>query len=161
MDVKAVKEPEEELEDGEICDDETEERAPYARGDNHRAPGEKPDHRKANITPLMERDFRPMISFPHAVSRGPFPLGHRQQQCGPSGPERPVSPLTPGHEHRSTFWERSHCALGRFRHGRGGRGGGRGVDWRREGGRPQRYGPGENHSKNDSPSRKRILELRD
>ncbi|KAJ0029108.1 hypothetical protein NQD34_004105 [Periophthalmus magnuspinnatus] len=57
---------------------------------------------------------------------------------------------------RSNFWERSHGALGRFRHARGGRG----ADWRRGGnhgnrGAIGRYGAAENHgNKNNSPSRK-------
>ncbi|KAJ0069894.1 hypothetical protein NL108_016060, partial [Boleophthalmus pectinirostris] len=57
---------------------------------------------------------------------------------------------------RSNFWERSHGALGRFRHARGGRG----ADWRREGNHGNRaaigrYVAAENHgNKNNSPSRK-------
>ncbi|XP_040894448.1 zinc finger C3H1 domain-containing protein-like isoform X2 [Toxotes jaculatrix] len=165
-----------ELEDGEICDDETEESVPFRRGEGSR-PGaptrpRKPHQHPHNILSHMGHqppDFRLLMPYnlgPH----GPFPPGHRQQ-CGPSGPDRPPSPLPPPlppppglgpHGEpgpRSSFWERSHGALGRFRH-RAMPNGGRGA-WNRgcraEGGRVPvgRYGPGESHcNKTDSPSRK-------
>uniref|UniRef100_A0A4W6C1N7 Zinc finger C3H1-type containing n=1 Tax=Lates calcarifer TaxID=8187 RepID=A0A4W6C1N7_LATCA len=174
-----------ELEDGEICDDETEESVPLRRGDGKR-PGRggggalprtrKPHQHPHNMLPHLGHqppDFRLMMPYnlgPHG--HGPFPPAHRQQ-CGPSGPDRPPSPLPPPlppglgphgePSPRSSFWERSHGAIGRFRH-RGMPNGGRGA-WNR-GGRGEgggrapigRYGPGESHgNKTDSPSRKRIL----
>ncbi|XP_005936966.2 zinc finger C3H1 domain-containing protein [Haplochromis burtoni] len=161
-----------ELEDGEICDDDTEERAPPRRGDGSRPRGgapprpRKPHKHPHGAPPHLGHpppDFRHLMPYslgPH----GPFPPGHRQQ-CGPSGPDRPPSPppqqQPPGlgsHGEpgpRSSFWERSHGALGRFRH-RGMPNGGPGG-WSR-GGRggnsrppPGRYLPGESHS---SPARK-------
>uniref|UniRef100_A0A669BT26 Zinc finger C3H1-type containing n=1 Tax=Oreochromis niloticus TaxID=8128 RepID=A0A669BT26_ORENI len=157
-----------ELEDGEICDDDTEERAPPRRGDGSRPRGgapprpRKPHKHPHGAPPHLGHpppDFRHLMPYslgPH----GPFPAGHRQQ-CGPSGPDRPPSPppspqQPPGlgsHGEpgpRSSFWERSHGTLGRFRH-RGMPNGGPGG-WSR-GGRggnsrppPGRYLPGESHS---------------
>lgn len=161
-----------ELEDGEICDDETEDSVPMRRGDGSRPGGgvpprtRKPHHPPHNMPPhpgSQPPDFRLLMPYGHS----PFPPSHRQQ-CGPSGPDRPPSPpplppppgLGPHGEPnpRSSFWERSHGALGRFRHrvmpnsGRGGWSrGGRGGNSR---GPPGRYGPGESHG---SPLRKRIL----
>ncbi|XP_045894569.1 zinc finger C3H1 domain-containing protein-like isoform X3 [Micropterus dolomieu] len=172
-----------ELEDGEICDDETEESAPLRRGGDGNRPGRgapprarKPHQRPHNVLPPMGHpppDFRRLMPYnrgPH----GPFPPSHRQQ-CGPSGPDRPPAPSPPPPlllppppglgphgeaSPRTSFWERSHGALGRFRHrampnggrggwGRGGRGGGNTR------GPFGRYGPGESHGcKKDSPSRK-------
>lgn len=145
-----------ELEDGEICDDETEESVPIRRGDGNRRGGggcgAPPRTRKPHIHPHKmlphmghpPPDFRLLMPYnlgPH--THGPFPPSHRQQ-CEPSGPDRPPSPLPlpppmpmplplpPGlgphcePSPRSSFWERSHGALGRFRHrampnrGRGG-----------------------------------------
>ncbi|XP_056243359.1 zinc finger C3H1 domain-containing protein-like isoform X2 [Seriola aureovittata] len=183
MDVNTVsRSPREEgeLEDGEICDDETEESVPFRRGDGNRPGGRgappprtrKPHQHPPNMLPHMGHqppDFRILMPYnlgPHG--HGPFPPGHRQQ-CGPSGPDRPPSPLPlplpppPGHgphgepSPRSSFWERSHGALGRFRH-RSMSNCGRGA-WNR-GNRPPpgRYGPGESHSnRTDSPSRKQKL----
>lgn len=184
---------ERELEDGEICDDETEESVPLRRGDGNgsrpargRGRGRgasqrsrKPHQRPHNMLPHMGHpppDFRhlmpPYNRGPHAHE--PFPLSHRQQ-CGPSGPERPPAasnaplPLLGPHgapNPRTSFWERSHGALGRFRHrampnggrggwSRGGRGGGNS-----RGPPGGRYGPAESHGNTkDSPSRKRILSL--
>ncbi|XP_018544562.1 zinc finger C3H1 domain-containing protein isoform X2 [Lates calcarifer] len=177
-----------ELEDGEICDDETEESVPLRRGDGKR-PGRggggalprtrKPHQHPHNMLPHLGHqppDFRLMMPYnlgPHG--HGPFPPAHRQQ-CGPSGPDRPPSPLPPPlppglgphgePSPRSSFWERSHGAIGRFRH-RGMPNGGRGA-WNR-GGRGEgggrapigRYGPGESHgNKTDSPSRKQKLQGR-
>ncbi|XP_061578269.1 zinc finger C3H1 domain-containing protein-like isoform X2 [Cololabis saira] len=162
-----------ELEDGEICDDETEERAPPRRGEGSRARARggcnsrarKPRQHPHNMRPLLghqPQDFRLLMPYnnpPHI--HGPFPLSHRQQ-CGPSGPDRPPAvPQGPGElgllglSPRSNFWERSHGALGRFRT-RGVPNGGRGA-WSRGGlagnnrTPPGRYGPGENRG---SPSRK-------
>ncbi|XP_031696470.1 zinc finger C3H1 domain-containing protein-like [Anarrhichthys ocellatus] len=168
-----------ELEDGEICDDETEESVPLRRGDGNVRPGpgarartRKPHQRPHNVEQHVAPDLRLLMSYnrgPH----GPFPPNHRQQ-CGPSGPDRPpgssttTPPLGLGphgdQSPRTSFWERSHGALGRFRpnggrgcwnRGRGGnnrgnirgniRGGGNNF------GPSGRYGPGENK---DSPSRK-------
>lgn len=177
-----------ELEDGEICDDETEESVPIRRGDGSR-PGvgvslrtRKPHQHPRNMPPHIghpPQDFRLLMPFNLGpLVHGPFPPSHRQQ-CGHSGPDRPPSPpppllplplapppgLVPHGEPspRSNFWERSHGALGRFRH-RAMPNGGRG-EWNR-GNRSEgnirgplgRYGPGEIHgNKKDSPSRKRIL----
>ncbi|XP_029379104.1 zinc finger C3H1 domain-containing protein isoform X2 [Echeneis naucrates] len=158
-----------ELEDGEICDDETEESVPFRRGEGSRPGGRgaarrtrKPHRHPPNMLPHpghQPPDFRMMMPF----NLGPFPPGHRQQ-CGPSGPDRPPSPLPPPPGHgplgepspRSSFWERSHSALGRFRH-RAVPNCGRGA-WNR-GGRPPpgRYGSGDGHGKTDSPSRKQKL----
>ncbi|XP_030587231.1 zinc finger C3H1 domain-containing protein isoform X2 [Archocentrus centrarchus] len=160
-----------ELEDGEICDDETEERAPPRRGDGSRPRGGAPRPRKPHQHPhsMPPHLSHPPPEFRHLMPynlgpHGPFPPPHRQQ-CGPSGPDRPPSPpplpQPPGlgshgePSPRSSFWERSHGALGRFRH-RGMPNGGPGS-WSR-GGRggnsrapPGRYLPGESHS---SPARK-------
>nr|XP_033490831.1 zinc finger C3H1 domain-containing protein-like isoform X2 [Epinephelus lanceolatus] len=173
-----------ELEDGEICDDETEESVPLRRGDGSR-PGRgapprtrKPRQHPHDMPPHLGHqppDFRLMMPYnrgPHG--HGPFPPSHRQQ-CGPSGPDRPPAPSTPPPpplllppglgphgepSPRTSFWERSHGALGRFRHrampngGRGGwnRGNRGGGNTR---GPPGRYGPGESHgNKKDSPMRK-------
>ncbi|XP_071376359.1 zinc finger C3H1 domain-containing protein-like isoform X3 [Centroberyx affinis] len=163
-----------ELEDGEICDDETEENVLIPRGDGNGRPGsassrtQKLHQHPHSMLPLMAHpppDFRLLMPYnlrPHP--HGPFPPSHRQQ-CGPSGPDRPAPPppgLGPHGEPspRSNFWERSHGALGRFRHRtvpNGGRGGwNRGV--RGDGNSrppPGRYGPGESHiNKKDSPTRK-------
>ncbi|XP_060740866.1 zinc finger C3H1 domain-containing protein [Tachysurus vachellii] len=95
-----------ELEDGEICDDETEEKPQGAR------PGTG-SRRPKTSTPRsggLGKDFRaPFRSMLH----GPFPPTA-------SGPDRLESPGT-----RTSFWERSHGALGRFRY-RGRAAGGRG-----------------------------------
>ncbi|XP_044049169.1 zinc finger C3H1 domain-containing protein-like isoform X4 [Siniperca chuatsi] len=186
MDLKTVsRSPREEgeLEDGEICDDETEESVPIRRGDGSR-PGRgapprarKPHQRPHNMLPHMGHqppDFRRLMPYnrgPHG--HGPFPPSHRQQ-CGPSGPDRPPAasppqpllPPPPGlgphcePSPRTSFWERSHGALGRFRH-RAMPNGGRGA-WNRGsrgGGNTRgplgRYGSAESHGiKKDSPSRK-------
>ncbi|XP_039988111.1 zinc finger C3H1 domain-containing protein-like isoform X2 [Xiphias gladius] len=180
MNIVSTVREEGELEDGEICDDETEESVPFRRGDGNRPGGggapprtRKPHQRPHNMLPHMGHqppDFRLMMPYnlgPHG--HGPFPPGHRQQ-CGPSGPDRPPSPLPPplppppavlgphGEPNpRSSFWERSHGALGRFRH-RSIPNGGRGA-WNRGSRAPLgRYGPGESHgTKTDSPSRKQKL----
>uniref|UniRef100_A0A3Q1EJ05 Zinc finger C3H1-type containing n=1 Tax=Acanthochromis polyacanthus TaxID=80966 RepID=A0A3Q1EJ05_9TELE len=147
-----------ELEDGEICDDEAEENVPTRRGDGRRPGGgvaprsRKPHQHPHGLPPHLGHpppDLRLMMPYGLGPHLGPFPPNHRQQ-CGPSGPDRP--PPSP----RSSFWERSHGALGRFRHRvvpNGGRGvwsrGGRGGNIRAP---PGRYGPGENHG---SPQRKR------
>ncbi|XP_067348930.1 zinc finger C3H1 domain-containing protein-like isoform X3 [Channa argus] len=153
-----------ELEDGEICDDEAEEFVPFRQGDGNRPGGcgAPPRTRKPHIHPhpmLPHLGHKPpgfrVRMYKHGP-HGPFPPSHRQQ-CGPSGPDRPPSPAPPPglglHAEpspRSSFWERSHGALGRFRH-RGMPNGGRGA-WNR-GSRGQgggkaplgRYGPGETH----------------
>lgn len=164
-----------ELEDGEICDDEAEDSVPIRRGEGRRPRGgahprsRKPHQHPHNMPPrpgIPPPDFRLLMPY----NRGPFPSNHRQQ-CGPSGPDRPPSPpppLLPPPElgphgepsQRSNFWERSHGALGRFRH-RGMPNGGRG-NWNRGRGNmrgpPGRYGSGEIHSnQKESPLRKRIL----
>ncbi|XP_070763374.1 zinc finger C3H1 domain-containing protein-like [Enoplosus armatus] len=175
-----------ELEDGEICDDETEQSVPIRRGDGNR-PGRgapprtrKPHQRPHNMLPHMGHqhpDFRRLMPYnrgPHV--HGPFPPSHRQQ-CGPSGPDRPPAPSPPPllppllpsppglgphgePSPRTSFWERSHGTLGRFRH-RAMPNGGRGAWSRgsRGGGNTRgplgRYGSGESHgNRKDSPSRK-------
>ncbi|XP_017297244.1 zinc finger C3H1 domain-containing protein isoform X3 [Kryptolebias marmoratus] len=165
-----------ELEDGEICDDEIEESVPVRRGDGRRPRGRgrprKQHHQPHNLRPLLGHhppDFRrlmPYNSGPHL--HGPFPPNLRQQ-CDPNLHDRPPAPPAPlgmplppaqglglhGEPNpRSNFWERSHGALGRFRHRvpnggrgswfRGGLGGNGGTP-------PGRFGPGDIHS---SPSRK-------
>uniref|UniRef100_A0A3B3DNC9 Zinc finger C3H1-type containing n=1 Tax=Oryzias melastigma TaxID=30732 RepID=A0A3B3DNC9_ORYME len=163
-----------ELEDGEICDDETEESVPMRRGEGNRPRGgagqrtRKPHHHPQNAGPLLGHQppgFMHVLPYNH----GPFSPSHRQQ-CGPSGPDRPPFPPAalglplpppPGlgllgePSPRSNFWERSHDALGRFRHrvlpnrGRGGRNrGGMEGNFRVP---PGRYGPPEIHG---SPLRK-------
>lgn len=165
-----------ELEDGEICDDETEESEPFPVGDGSR-PGRAPprSHKhQRNMLPHMAHqppDFRLLMPYNHGPhGHGPFPSSHRQQ-CGPSGPDRPPAPPPqppPGHgphcepSPRSNFWERSHGTLGRFRHRalpNGGRGGWNRGGWGSGNVRPMnRYGPVESHgNKKDSPPRKRIL----
>ncbi|XP_036963341.1 zinc finger C3H1 domain-containing protein-like isoform X1 [Acanthopagrus latus] len=174
-----------ELEDGEICDDETEDSVPIRRGDGSRpGRGAPPRTRKAhhhphNMLPHMAHqppDFRLLVPYNRPHGHGPVLPSHRQQ-CGPSGPDRPPAPSPPPllllpppglgphgePSPRTSFWERSHGALGRFRHrampngGRGhwNRGSRAGVDSR---GLLGRYGPGDGHgSKKDSPSRKQKL----
>ncbi|XP_026220745.1 zinc finger C3H1 domain-containing protein isoform X2 [Anabas testudineus] len=135
-----------ELEDGEICDDETEESVPIRRGDGNRPGGRgaPPRNRKPRPHPHphphhmlphlghQPPDFRLLMPYnigPH----GSFSPSHRQQ-CGPSGPDRPPVPSPPPPpllllpppppglgphgepSPRSNFWERSHGTLGRFRH---------------------------------------------
>ncbi|XP_076027107.1 zinc finger C3H1 domain-containing protein-like, partial [Genypterus blacodes] len=162
-----------ELEDGEICDDETEESEPLPVGDGSR-PGRappRPHKHPRNLLPHMalpQSDFRLMMPYNHGPhGHGPFPPIHRQQ-CGPSGPDRPPvpsPPTPPGHgphcepSPRSNFWERSHGTLGRFRQRampNGGRGGWNRGGWGSGNARPMsRYGPAENHgNKKDSPPRK-------
>ncbi|KAL0968611.1 hypothetical protein UPYG_G00269160 [Umbra pygmaea] len=169
-----------ELEDGEICDDDTEERVPVQQGAmrpssvcirnissrntrNSKQPAQ-------SLPPLMGNqptDVRLLMPYnrgPHL--HNPFSPNHHRQQGGPSGPDRPP-PLGPHCDQspRSTFWERSHTALGRFRHrgkpddcrgdwGRGSWGdrGGGGRETSRP--LPCRYGPGENpNNMKESPSR--------
>lgn len=158
---------------------------PIRRGDGNR-PGRgapprtrKPHQHPHNMLPHMGHqppDFRLLMPYnrgPHG--HGPFPPSHRQQ-CGPSGPDRLPAPSPPPllqpppglgphceTSPRTSFWERSHGALGRFRH-RAMPNGGRGNWNRGSRGRGDtrgplgRYGPVESHGiKKDSPSRKRIL----
>uniref|UniRef100_A0A3P8SVH0 Uncharacterized protein n=1 Tax=Amphiprion percula TaxID=161767 RepID=A0A3P8SVH0_AMPPE len=142
-----------ELEDGEICDDEAEESVPTRRGDGSR-PGGAPRSRK---THQHTHGLPPHLGHP---------LPDLRLMIGPDRPPAtsPTPALPPGlvphgePSPRSSFWERSHGALGRFRHRvvpNGGRGawsrGGRGGNSRAP---PGRYGPGESHG---SPQRKRIL----
>ncbi|XP_056907701.1 zinc finger C3H1 domain-containing protein-like isoform X2 [Takifugu flavidus] len=176
MDLKRGHSPREEgeLEDGEICDDEPEVSLPIRRGDGNR-PGRgarlrarKPPQHSHNMPHMGHQpsDFRHM-QYNRPRGRGPFPPAPRQQ-CGPRGTDRPPAPppcpllplppsvpaAMPGFPHgdpcprTSGFWERSHNALGRFRHrtlpnsgqanwNRGLRSGG---DIRVP---PGRYGPGE------------------
>lgn len=186
MDLKRVRSPREEgeLEDGEICDDETES-LPILRGDGNRRgrgapPRKRKPHQNSLNMPQMGRHppaFRHILPYNRPHGHSLFPSGHRQQ-CGPSGPDRPpvpsptpllplppTAPLSlpglglhgePG-PRTSSFWERSHGALGRFRH-RGTPNGGQG-NWNRglrSGGVNRgpcgRFGPGESQG-----NRKRIL----
>ncbi|CAB1322809.1 unnamed protein product [Coregonus sp. 'balchen'] len=168
-----------ELEDGEICDDDTDEnvlvqqqgttRPTTMNNSNSSRNTWKSKKPPRTLPPIMgshPTDFRLLIPYnrgPHSLSSG-FTANHRQQG-GPSGPVRlPLGPRC-DQSPRSSFWERSHTALGRLRHqgkpddGRGdwGQGGwGDGCGGGREAGRPPpgRYVPGENHSnKKESPSR--------
>lgn len=165
-----------ELEDGEICDDETEERAPPRRGEGRRPRGgarprpRKPHQSPHSLRPLLgppPQDFRHMMPYnPGPHLHGPFPLNLRQPDRPPVPPP-PGMPLPPPPglcllgepNNRSNFWERSHGALGRFRHrglpngGRGSWNRGRGLGGNNRGG-PGRPGPVDIHG---SPSRKRIL----
>ncbi|XP_063053337.1 zinc finger C3H1 domain-containing protein isoform X2 [Engraulis encrasicolus] len=165
-----------ELEDGEICDDETDEKQLTREGMRPRNANSTRPNRKCKgpvrtLPPPMgsqAQDFRVMMPFnrvPHL--HGHFPPMHRQQ-IGPSGPDR----LLPGEEcdqsQRSSFWERSHHTFGKLRNrggkpvndGRGdwARGGrGDGVGGPRENGRPpvSRYAFGDSHvNRKESPQRK-------
>lgn len=182
MDLKGGQSPKEEgeLEDGEICDDETEESVPVRRGDGNRPVHgarlrpRKPHQHPHNI-PLMGHqppEFRHIMPYNRPHGHGPFPPAPRQQ-CGPRGTDRPPAPspcpLLPPPPmpvfdphgdpcpRTSGFWERSHGALGRFRHrtvpnngqGNWNRGPRSGGDTR---GMPGRYGSGEMQG-----NRKRIL----
>nr|XP_057931585.1 zinc finger C3H1 domain-containing protein-like isoform X2 [Doryrhamphus excisus] len=149
--VAIVSRDEIELEDGEICDDDGEDTAAVRRGEGNSRPGGGPV--RMPMQPYMGNpapDYRRMI--PYDVHG---PLNHRQQ-CGPSGPDRPHAPTQPppmcGPGPRPSFWERSHDALGRFRHRampNGGRGAWHRGGWAGCGARPQlgRYGCGENNWK--------------
>uniref|UniRef100_A0A3B3WT82 Putative zinc-finger domain-containing protein n=1 Tax=Poecilia mexicana TaxID=48701 RepID=A0A3B3WT82_9TELE len=161
-----------ELEDGEICDDETEERAPPRRGEGRRPRGgarprpRKPHQSPHNLRPLLgppPQDFRHMMPYnPGPHLHGPFPPNLRQPDRPPVPPP-PGMPLPPPPglglhgepNNRSNFWERSHGALGRFRHrglpngGRGSWNRGRGLGGNNRGG-PGRPGPVDIHG---SPSR--------
>ncbi|KAL2094014.1 hypothetical protein ACEWY4_011326 [Coilia grayii] len=163
-----------ELEDGEICDDETDEKLLTREGTRPRNANSTRFNRKCKgpvrtLPPIIgspAQDFRVMMPFnrvPHL--HGPFPPSHRQQ-IGPSGPDR----LLPGEEcdpsQRSSFWERSHHTLGKLRNrgkttndGRGdwARGGRDGAGGPRENGRPlvSRYAFGDSHlNRKESPQRK-------
>ncbi|MCI4380410.1 hypothetical protein PGIGA_G00239920 [Pangasianodon gigas] len=119
-----------ELEDGEICDDEAEEKqqpqgarpGPGPRKPKTSTPRSKP----AGMGP--GKDFRPPPPFRPML----FPA------C-PSGPDR-LEPPSP----RTSFWERSHGALGRLRY-RGRAGEGRGD-------RARGAGRGRNIHRKDSPN---------
>ncbi|XP_075884807.1 zinc finger C3H1 domain-containing protein isoform X2 [Nelusetta ayraudi] len=190
-----------ELEDGEICDDETEESAPIQRlGDGNRPgrgapPRPQKSHRHPHSLPPpppphmghQPADFRLIMPYNRPHGHGPFPPSHRQQ-CGPSGPDRPpgaapppllplpLPPPPPGMPglpglpphgepapRTSGFWERSHGALGRFRHRAGPNG--RGGNWNRGnrggGNNRGRYGAAEGHANNKgSPLRKQKIQAR-
>ncbi|KAG7454687.1 hypothetical protein MATL_G00262480 [Megalops atlanticus] len=169
-----------ELEDGEICDDDTDEKLllpwdkrPASVGATDPARCMRKSKPSARTLPPVlgappGPDFRVKMPFnrgPHP--HPPFPPGHRQQG-GPSGPDRPPPGQHCDAGPRSSFWERSHTALGRLRY-RGKPHDGRG-DWGRLGwgdggggretGRPPpgRFAFGENHgNRKESPSRKQKL----
>ncbi|XP_028305149.1 zinc finger C3H1 domain-containing protein isoform X2 [Gouania willdenowi] len=136
-----------ELEDGEICDDETEVRAPPRRREARR-PGRGFPPR----VPLhgLSPDFHHLMPYsmgPH----GPFPPGGPDRPPPPSEPPPGMGPHGELPSPRSNFWERSHRTLGRFRH-RGLPNRGRGSwGWDRGRPAPNRYGHVENHG---SPPRK-------
>ncbi|MCJ8734512.1 hypothetical protein PDJAM_G00236510 [Pangasius djambal] len=121
-----------ELEDGEICDDEAEEKqqpqgarpGPGPRKPKTSTPRSKP----AGMGP--GKDFRPPP---------PFRPGPMLFPACPSGPDR-LEPPSP----RTSFWERSHGALGRLRY-RGRAGEGRGD-------RARGAGRGRNIHRKDSPN---------
>ncbi|XP_077374052.1 zinc finger C3H1 domain-containing protein isoform X2 [Festucalex cinctus] len=162
-----------ELEDGEICDDDGgEEKAAAAAAAAQRGEGSDNRPSRAPRPPYANHpppDFRNVMAFDvHGAPK------HRQQ-CGPSGPDRPhasgprprplpgpgpgpgIAPMCGGPGPRPSFWERSHGALGRFRHrsfpNRGGRGAWHRGGW--AGHRPPvaRYGPGPAEN-SGSPGRK-------
>ncbi|CAF89017.1 unnamed protein product [Tetraodon nigroviridis] len=101
MDLQRGHSPKEEgeLEDGEICDDETEESLPIRRGDGNRpARGARLRPRKlhqhSHNIPLMGHqppEFRHIIPYNRPHGHGPFPPAPRQQ-CGPRGTDRPPAP---------------------------------------------------------------------
>lgn len=131
-----------ELEDGEICDDEAEEKQQQKRQGARPGPGSR---RPKTSTPRPKpaamgpgKDFRPPPPPFRAggALHGPFP------GCAPTDRLEPPSP-------RSSFWERSHGALSRLRY-RGRPGEGRGD-------RARAAGRGRNLHRKDSPSWKRIL----
>lgn len=133
-----------ELEDGEICDDDAEEKQQKQKPQGAR-PGtgsrkqktSTPRSKATNMGP--GKDFRPPPFRPGSMLHGPFPA------C-PSGSDR-LEPPSP----RTSFWERSHGALGRLRY-RGRPGDGRGD-------RARGAGRGRNIHRKDSPNWKRILHL--
>uniref|UniRef100_W5NHC0 Zinc finger C3H1-type containing n=1 Tax=Lepisosteus oculatus TaxID=7918 RepID=W5NHC0_LEPOC len=140
----SVRSPREEgeLEDGEISDDDTDERQ-FVRRDKRpssscnssagrfaRKP--KPGPRTLPPPPMggPGLDFRMKMPF----NRGPHPhppnlTGHRQQS-GAGVPDRSLSAQHCDSGPRSSFWERSHTALGRLRYRRPNDGRG---DWGRGG----------------------------
>ncbi|XP_013882225.1 zinc finger C3H1 domain-containing protein [Austrofundulus limnaeus] len=155
-----------ELEDGEICDDEVEESVPVRLGDGRRPRGRvrvrrrNPHQHPHNLRPLLglrPPDFRLLMPYnPGPHLHGPFPPNLRQQ-CEPNLSDRPPAPPAPlgmpmppapvlhGEPNpRSNFWERSHGALGRFRHRvpNGGRGSwSRGALGGNNNNLPGRFGP--------------------
>ncbi|XP_077425204.1 zinc finger C3H1 domain-containing protein isoform X2 [Vanacampus margaritifer] len=154
-----------ELEDGEICDDDGEENSAARRGEGNCSssrPGGRP---RGAVPPRAPRP--PYANHPPPDFRNFHrPSNHRQQQCGPERPHAAgpppgpgIAPMCGGPGPRPSFWERSHGALGRFRH-RSFPNGGRGP-WNRggwAGHRPPvaRYGPGPAENSN-SPGRKQKL----
>ncbi|KAJ8411244.1 hypothetical protein AAFF_G00172500 [Aldrovandia affinis] len=168
-----------ELEDGEICDDDTDEKLllPWSKRPTSTSSATSNSARCTRKSKTQSRALPPLLGVPpgqdfrlkNPFSRGPhphplFPPGHRQSG-GPSGPDRPLSGQHCDASPRSSFWERSHTALGRLRY-RGKPHDGRG-DWGRgcwgdggggrETGRPPlgRFAFGENHgNRKESPSRK-------
>lgn len=134
-----------ELEDGEICDDETEEKQQQQKKPQGARPGtgsrklKTSTPRSKPIGMGLGKDFR----APPPPFR-PGPMLHASFTSCPTGPDR-LEPPSP----RTSFWERSHGALGRLRY-RGRAGEGR-VDRARGAGR------GRNVHRKDSPNWKRIL----
>ncbi|XP_053538287.1 zinc finger C3H1 domain-containing protein isoform X2 [Ictalurus punctatus] len=130
-----------ELEDGEICDDDAEEKQQKQKPQGAR-PGtgsrkqktSTPRSKATNMGP--GKDFRPPPFRPGSMLHGPFPA------C-PSGSDR-LEPPSP----RTSFWERSHGALGRLRY-RGRPGDGRGDG---RGDRARGAGRGRNIHRKDSPN---------
>ncbi|XP_058253115.1 zinc finger C3H1 domain-containing protein isoform X1 [Hemibagrus wyckioides] len=135
-----------ELEDGEICDDETEEKQQQQQQQQKKKkpqgarPGtgsRKPKTSTPRSKPTgmgLGKDFR----APPPPFR-PGPMLHASFTSCPTGPDR-LEPPSP----RTSFWERSHGALGRLRY-RGRAGEGR-VDRARGAGR------GRNVHRKDSPN---------
>ncbi|XP_029104510.1 zinc finger C3H1 domain-containing protein isoform X2 [Scleropages formosus] len=134
-----------ELEDGEICDDDTDEKqfpprsarpggacgAHLTRSGRKNRPAPQARPPPPGAAPLLQ-DLRAKMPFnrpPHPLPPPPFLPGHRLLCGGPSAPERPLPGQHGEPGARSSFWERSHGALGRLRHrGRPSRGRG---DWNR------------------------------
>lgn len=130
-----------ELEDGEICDDEAEEKQQQKpQGSRPGTGSRKPKTSTPRSKPTSMgpgKDFRPPPFRPGAMLHGPFPA------C-PTGPERLELPSP-----RNSFWERSHGALGRLRY--------RGRTAEARGERARGAGRGRNIHRKDSPNWKRIL----
>ncbi|KAI5607225.1 hypothetical protein C0J50_12436 [Silurus asotus] len=141
-----------ELEDGEICDDEAEEKQQQQQRPPQGARPGAASRKPKTSTPRSKppgmgpgKDFR---SPPPLFRQGP--MMHGNFSVCPSGPDR-LEPSSP----RTSFWERSHRALGRLRY-RGRPGENRGEN---RGDRARGAARGRNIHRRDSFNWKRILNL--